>query len=72
MVSFFLQEYYSTLASAIVVGQNDPQNQTRLAEAFARLTPPSLPLVFFHHFKTQFDRNLKEFLPFVKGFLYYK
>lgn len=68
----FLQEYYSTLAGAIVAGQNDPQNQTRMAEAFSKLTPPSLHLVFFPEDKGEFQRNLREFLSFVKGFLYYR
>ena len=66
------QEYYSSLASAIVSGQCDPQNRTRLAEAFGRLTPPSLPLELSGDHKRQFDKNLREFLLIVKGFLYYK
>jgi hypothetical protein len=38
------KESYMPLANTLITNQTDPQNQTRLVEAFSNLTPPSLPL----------------------------
>jgi len=74
-----MQEYYSSLAGAIVSGQSDPQNCTRLAEAFGRLTeafirlaPPSPPIELNGDSRRQIEKTLREFLLTVKGFLYYR
>ena len=66
------QESYLSLANTLISAQTDPQNQTRLVEAFSLLTPPSLPLDSKRTSKVTFRKNLEQFLPFVKGFLCYK
>ena len=66
------QESYLSLANSLISSQSDPQNQSRLMEAFSLLTPPSLPLDSKRTSKITFRKNLEQFLPFVKGFLCYK
>ncbi|CAI8005530.1 Exportin-4 [Geodia barretti] len=65
-------ESYLSLANSLISSQSDPQNQSRLMEAFSLLTPPSLPLDSKRTSKITFRKNLEQFLPFVKGFLCYK
>jgi hypothetical protein len=63
------KESYMPLANTLITNQTDPQNQTRLVEAFSNLTPPSLPLDGKRTSKLTFRKNLEQFLPFVKGFM---
>ena len=71
-LSSWLQESYLSLANTLITNQTDPHNQTRLTEAFSRLTPPSLPLDSMKTSKITFRKNLEQFLPYVKGFMCYK
>jgi hypothetical protein len=66
------KESYLSLANSLISSQSDPQNQSRLMEAFSLLTPPSLPLDSKRASSITFRKNLEQFLPFVKGFLCYK
>lgn len=71
--SCIFQDYYLSLAEALVSSQScNPQNHSRLVQAFHQLTPPSLNLDLSRNSKNTFRKNFEQFLPFVKGFLFYR
>ena len=73
MLDAHVQDHYSSIAGAIVTNHcNDQQMQSRLVESFNELTPQSLKLDLSKQSRTQFRKNLEQFLPHVKGFLYYR
>ncbi|XP_078736435.1 exportin-4 [Lampetra fluviatilis] len=63
------QAEYSELVEVLLSRQTDPLAYQRLADAFNKLTPGQLALSLERKHKTQFLKNLEEFLSNVRGFL---
>ena len=67
----YMQDYYSSLVEEILSRHsNDPRAHARLLEAFQQLTVPADE--HESNYMHTYEKKLEQFLPFVKGFLYYK